>query len=100
MSAYLLTLGKRYTVASRVAYFDTSIYVCDPSGPPVYDNDSKTRTPVPEYAPHDVIFKKVRPSYFCDLYSPYEIDPSRRCGPNAINIHDMGAVDGHSIEHY
>ena len=81
----------------REAYFDTSIYICDPSGLPVYDNDAKSRIRIPENAPYDIVFKKVRADYFWDVYSPYEFGPLR-VEPNAMDVHDMAPVDGHLIE--
>lgn len=83
----------------REAYFDTSIYIYDPSGLPVYDNDAKSRTRIPEYAPYDIVFKEIRADHFWDAYSPYEFGPPR-VEPNAMDVHDMAPVGGHSIEVY
>lgn len=95
--AHLLILGEYIPVQLRKAYFDTSIYACDPSGLPVYDNDAKSRTRIPEYAPYDIVFKEVRANHFWDVYSPYELG-LLAVEPNAMDIHDMAPVDGHSIE--
>lgn len=82
-----------------MSYFDTSIYACDPSGLPVYDNDAKNRTRIPEYASYDIIFEEVRANHFWDVYSPYELGPLG-VEPNAMDVHDMTSVDGHSIDGY
>ena len=83
-------------MAPRVTHFNTGIYVCDPSGLPVYDDDAKTRSRTPEYAPYDIVFKEVRTDYFSDVYSSYGFNPLRF--PNAKNVHDMAPVDGPSIK--
>ena len=97
--AHLLILGEYIPVQLRKAYFDTSIYACDPSGLPVYDNDAKSRTRIPEYAPYDIVFKEVRANHFWDVYPPYELG-LLAVEPDAMDVHDMAPEDGHSIEEY
>ena len=57
--AHLLIPGEYIPVQLRMAYVDTRIYACDPFGPPVYDDDAKSRTRIPEYAPYNIVFKEV-----------------------------------------